>query len=216
LDGVGPDGHVIALLNSRLLRGPRWVLVRSPALRAGTFDEVKLSELGESSHLADALNRGWSNWILDRDAWSRLFEAGTTGVSERIAWCRGEHPPREQRSVGPIREAKLAAALQEFRDRVDAAAPGGTGSQIEGQIHQALLGDVLGQLGYAITPNPVGVPDIVAKRQRTASAPEIAKRLAAWKPRSSRLRAARAALEGLDSGELIELARVLSHDRRQR
>lgn len=212
LVGVGPNGYVIALLNDRLLHGPRWVLVRAVGLQARTYDERQLAELAEPSPLAEGLNRWWSDWILDREAWSRLFEAGTTGVAERVVWCRTEHPPRTQQSMGALREVKLAAALQEFRGRIDAASTGVTGSQIEGQIHQALLGDVLEQIGYAITPNPVGVPDIVAKRRSRRVATGIAHRLAGWEPTSAGLRAVRDALVGLDDGEMREVARLLCAD----
>lgn len=212
LVGVGPAGYVIVLLNDRLLHGPRWVLVRAVGLQARTYDERQLSELAEPAPLAVEINQGWSDWILDREAWSRLLEAGTTGVADRVVWCRSEHPPRAQQSTGALREVKLAAALQEFRGRIDAAAPGGTGSQIEGQIHQALLCDVLEQIGYAITPNPVGVPDIVAKRKTRGVAKGIADRLAGWEPESARLRAVRDVLVGLEDGEMREVARVLGAD----
>jgi hypothetical protein len=209
LIGVGPTGYVIALLNDRILHGPRWVLVRAAGLRARTYDDRQLAELAEASPLAEELNQGWSDWILDREAWSRLLEVGTTGVAERVVWCRSEHPPRTQQSTGAVREMKLASALQEFRGRIDVAAPGGTGSQIEGQIHQALLGDVLEQIGYAITPNPVGVPDIVAKRRSRGVTTGIVSRLAGWEPESARLRAVRDVLVGLDDGEMREVARVI-------
>lgn len=209
LDGVGPSGYVVALLNDRLLHGPRWVLVRAVGLQARGYDERQLSELAESSPLADPLNAGWSDWILDSQLCSRLFEAGTTGVAARVAWCRVEHPPRAHQSSGALREVKVAAALQEFRARIDAAASGGTGSQIEGQIHQSLLCDVIEQMGYAITPNPVGVPDIVAKWRSGAVGAGIADRLAGWEPESAGLRAVRDLLKKVDEDEIRELVRKL-------
>jgi len=210
LVGVGPTGHVIALLNDRKLYGPRWVLVRATGLQSRTYSEAQLAELAEASELDAQLNQGWSDWILDREAWSRLFESGTTGVAERVVWCRGEHPPRAHQFTGAMREIKLDAALQEFRTRIDATVPGGTGAQIEGQIHQALLGDVLQQIGYAITPNPIGVPDIVAKRLSELARGELAERLARWEPEAKALLAVRCCLLALDDGQLREVVRLLT------
>ena len=212
LEGVGPAGYVIALLNDRFLRGPRWVMARARGLQARSYDEASLAEVAEPSALVEGLNQGWSDWILDRDAWSRLFEAGSTGVAERVVWCRVEHPPRLIQLAGAVREMKLAAALAEFRARLDEVAPGGNGSQIEGQIHQALLGDVLQQMGYEITPNPVGVPDIVAKLRRPISADEVLARVRDWRPGSEPLREVRERLLRLGPDELRELLQVIRGD----
>jgi len=212
LDGVGPAGYLIVLLNDRLLHGPRWVLARARGLHARTYAESQLADLAEASFLADGLNQRWSDWILDRDVWSRLFEAGSTGVAERVIWCRTEHPPRENQSTGALREMKLSTALDAFRARLDAVAPGGNGSQIEGLIHQALLADVLGQMDYEVTSNPVGVPDIVAKRRQPVAGEDLSARVRAWQPGADRLRETRERLLGLEPEELRELLRVIRGD----
>lgn len=209
LEGVGPNGHVVVLLNDLRLHGPRWILVPARTLQARGYSEPELSEIAEASALADALNRGWSHWILDRESWTKLLEPGNVGIGDRVAWCRREHPPRANLTEGALREVKLADALAAFRASLDMAATGESGSQVEGQVHQALLGDVLHQAGYEVTLNPVGVPDIVAKHNGSSPPQGLAERLHEWHPESSTLRAARDALAALSPEELDETVRRL-------
>ena len=84
-----------------------------------------------------------------------------------------------------------------------------SGSQPEGQVHQALLGDVLGQLGYAVTQNAVGVPDIVAKLSPVSSADHARERLERWSPTTATLSAARDALLRLQIEEFRRLLQEL-------
>lgn len=209
LDGPGPGGFVVGLINDRLLRGPRWVLVPVRVLQARSYSETEFNVAATLADLAERLNEEWSTWILDRVAWERLFEPGATGIAERIRWCRRENPPRRNQSRGNVRETRLDAAFQEFRARLDQAATGESGSQVEGQVHQALLKDGLEQLGYVVLQNPVGVPDIVATREKNVEAEEIRSRLASWEPSALRLKEVRRALLELEPAELRQLIETL-------
>jgi hypothetical protein len=186
--------------------------VPARTLQARGYSERELSEIAEGSVLVEELNHGWSNWILDRESWAMLLEPGNSGVGERVAWCRREHPPRANLTEGTLREVKLAEALAASRASLDVAAAGESGSQVEGQVHQTLLGDVLQQVGYEVTLNPVGVPDIVAKRKDPATLLSLAERLQAWHPDTASLRSVRDALAALSPEELQEALRRLRAD----
>lgn len=209
LEGIAPDGHLAALLTERRLRGPRWVLVPARLLSAKGYGEAELAAMEESSPLADALNQGWSDWVLDDEVVARFLVGQVSGVAERIAWCRTEHPPRGHAAVGNVREVKLSEALRRFRERLDAIAAGDSAAQAEGQVHQRLLEDVLRQLGYAVLPNPVGVPDILATREGEVSIEAIRARLREWEPKTAELVAVRDALLALGDAELTAAAKAL-------
>jgi hypothetical protein len=208
IDGIGPSGYVVVLLTDRMLHGPRWILIPARGIQAKGYSEAELAESADEGGIVRELNRGWSDWILDREAWARVLEPGVTRIPERIRWCRREHPPRVNLTSDNLREVKLAEALAAFRDRIDQVATGGSGAQAEGQLHQTLLGDVLEQMGYEVTVNPVGVPDIVAKRPAEATA-DLRARLESWQPASERLGSARRILLALDSEELRLVVRQL-------
>ena len=219
-----PGGYLAALVNDRLLHGPRWVLVPVALMQARGWSEAELVEVASASLsdgmglalLTEGLNRRWSDWILDQRGWERILGAGTTGIAARVAWCRREHPPRVHAFTGAVREGKLAAALVTLRERIDIASPAGeagAGSQVEGQLHQGLLAHVLEEMGYEVTINPVGVPDIVAissvsLSRRQIGACDMRKRIEAWDPDSASLQQAKAVLLEL-SGEELESVRVV-------
>jgi hypothetical protein len=209
IEGVGAEGYICVLLNSRWLHGPRWVLVPSKELRARGYGEEELAESAAPGELAEELNRGWSDWVLDRDAWEVLLSPGVLGVAERVSWCRSEHPPRAHKAQGNLREVKLQAALEAFREKVDAVSAGDSGPQSEGQVHQALLGDVLVQLGYRATLNPVGVPDIVATLSSSPELSAIHERLEHWVPSTAGLCEVRDLLLRLSSDDLRRLLEKL-------
>lgn len=209
IDGIGPGGYVAALLNDRLLHGPRWVLLPGRGLLPMGYDERGFAELEAAPELALSINRGWSDWILDRESWGQLLSEGAQNAAARIPWCRREHAPRMHQGQGNLREVKLDAALAAFRARLDEVAAGESGAQIEGQVHQALLGDVLEQLGYEVTLNPVGVPDIVAVLPVSATHRDVRSRLTAWVPDSAGLQDARDAILTLSHEELEVLIRQL-------
>jgi hypothetical protein len=209
IEGVGAGGYVAALLIARLLHGPRWVLVPARELQVRGYREEELAEIAAPMSLAAEINRGWSDWIMDHESWAALLAPGILGVAERIAWCRREHPPRAHQVRGNVREVKLQAALVVFRAEIDKVASGESGSQAEGQVHQALLGDVLGQLSYGVTLNAVGVPDIVAKLPTGSAAAKVRDRLEHWSPPTVALGAARDALLDLRPDELQRLLEEL-------
>jgi len=161
--GITPDGFLVALLTDRRLRGPRWVVVPAAQLSVGNASAKELAASEFAGSLAEMLNRGWSDWILDQSAWERLLEEGTSGVRSRMAWCRSQHPPRQNSATGLVREAKIVEALDALRMSIDNAVIGRSGAQQEGSIHQILLEDVIQLNGYKIIENPVGVPDIQAQ-----------------------------------------------------
>jgi hypothetical protein len=209
IDGIGPGGHVAALLTDRLLHGPRWVLVPARTLQSRGYGEKELADGAEDRDLVVEINRGWSDWVLDRDAWEKLLEPGILDVAARITWCRRQHPPRAHQSRGNVRETKLHSALAALRARIDDVAAGDTGAQLEGQFHQSLLGDVLEQAGFDVTLNPVGVPDIVATRTSAAATTDIRERLSGWEPPSPAIRVARDAVLDLEPEELAQfLSRI--------
>ncbi|MHC4548624.1 MAG: hypothetical protein ACYTEZ_07585 [Planctomycetota bacterium] len=210
LAGITPDGYLAALLTERLAHGPCWVVVPRRGLHPGTYLDLELHGLREPGQLEALLNQGWSDWILDEEAWRCVLAEGVTQPAARIAWCRKEHPPRRNRSAGALRESKLFRKLEEFRAAVDAAAEAqsGSGARAEGQLHQVLLEDVLTDLGYKILPNRVGVPDICAALKKGSAAGRLRAQLEAWQPGSDALGRVRAALLDLDARELEELGRV--------
>jgi hypothetical protein len=209
LEGPGPDGYVAALLTSRRLHGPRWVLVPVRRMSARAYGDKEMAELAAPSRLVDEINLGWSDWLLDATAFARLLEEGIPGLPARVPWCRREHPPHRHGARGNVRELKLWEALASARAAIDGASAAESGAQAEGQVHQALLEDVLAQLGYRVLPNPVGVPDIVATRAATATGAGSLDRLAAWQPQDERLRAAREALMKLGPEEIESLLALL-------
>jgi hypothetical protein len=209
IEGIAPDGHLVALLTDRRLHGPRWVLVPARLLSAKGYSETDLAGMEEPTPLTVALNRGWSEWVLDEEATGRILTGQVSGVADRILWCRTEHPPRSHPSAGNVREVKLTGALDLFRRGLDAIAAGDTAAQAEGQVHQRLLEDVLRQLGYAVLPNPIGVPDILATREAEVSVEAIRARLSRWKPDSTELVSLRDALLALGDGELAAATKVL-------
>ncbi|MBK7781553.1 MAG: hypothetical protein IPJ58_12460 [Ardenticatenia bacterium] len=75
-----------------------------------------------------------------------------------------------------------------------------------------MLADVLGQMDYEVTSNPVGVPDIVAKRRQPVAGEDLSARVRAWQPGADRLRETRERLLGLEPEELRELLRVIRGD----
>ena len=202
LQGVRPDGHVAALLAERRAGGPRWVLVPVARLSAGSASVEDLAAKAEPSALASALQEHWSDWLLDDDARRRLAASPETGVRERVAWCRAEHPPRQNKGRGALRSVRLAGALAALQRELDGALPG-AGAQLEGQLHQALLEDALEALGYEILPNPVGVPDVTARRARgpRGAAERARERLLAWRPAGERAERLRALALALEPGE---------------
>jgi hypothetical protein len=161
--GITPDGFLVALISERSLAGPRWTVVPANHLSIGTATGRSLLESEVKGSLSDVLNRGWSDWVLDRAAWGKLLEEGASGVRSRIAWCREHHPPRASAATGRLRETRVADALDALRLVIDRLVTADSGAQQEGSIHQVLLEDVLQLNGYLIVENPVGVPDIRAE-----------------------------------------------------
>ncbi len=209
LDGIRPGGRLAALLRNRRVRGPRWVLVRAALLSPRPMRAGELAELADPGPLSEALNRGWSDWLLSEKAWRAVLAEGISNLRERIRWCRRESPPRRNRTSGARREEKLHRALDALGREIDAAADPGRGAQAEGLFHPCLLEDVLESLGYRILANPVGVPDIRAERREAGEGGGLRERIEAWHPRSAALARLREALLDLTPGDLAEIRRLL-------
>lgn len=163
LNGIRPDGYAAILLTERLHHGPRWVLVPVALLTAGCHTDADIASLARDvlPELTAAINRFWSNWILDENLRDRLFAQIPMKLREALDWCLTNHVPRENRSTGNMREGRLASALADFRTSLDRFV-GVNGPQQEGFVHQSLLAQALISLGYRLNENPVGVPDISA------------------------------------------------------
>lgn len=205
LAGVLPDGHIVALVTPRRLGGPRWIVVPATRLAPGTIQPDELVALAVETELADGLQRGWSDWLLDADVRKRLAQGGAGGLRQRVRWCRSEHPPRTHKGTPSVREVRVDAALTELRAELEHGLAGG--SQVEGQLHQILIEDALAQLGYEILPNPIGVPDVRARLVGAAGG-DVQRALAEWSPKTPGLRAVREALLALRPDELSELGEL--------
>ena len=166
LDGIRRGGHLAALIVSRVLGGPRWALVGGERLSAGGFADQDLAALEARSDVAAAIDAGWADWILDRDTWQPLAEHGFRNARETVAWIRHERPPRPRSIESATRESALSRALAAFRTVIDETCGAEHGPRMEGQVHQALIEDVLRQLGYEIVENPIGIPDIRARAKK--------------------------------------------------
>ena len=178
IDGVLPDGHVAFLVESRLLRGPRWILVPARLLSPGAHEARTLVKLADTRPavdvVVDALNTRWSDWILDGAVRDLLFQQDAMKFKDAMRWCLKHHAARRSGFSGAIREGKVAAALAAFRDALDVYATGSSGPQIEGYVHQYILEDAFGSLGYHVTNNPIGVPDFDARLERVPEMEEEA------------------------------------------
>jgi len=172
IDGVLPEGHVAFLVESRLLGGPRWILVPARLLGPGAHDETALEKLADGSpalaEVIEVLNLRWSDWILDGDVHALLFQQDAMKFKDAMRWCLEHHPARHSGFGGAIREGKVATALAAFRADLDAHAAADKGPQLEGAVHQYLLEDGFRHLGYRVTNNPIGVPDFDARLTRPA------------------------------------------------
>jgi len=209
LDGIAPDGFAAVLITARLLKGPRWVLCPAHVLTPGGHDDKELAVLAETvqADLCTNLNRIWSNWILDESVWNKLFLQDHMKIKAAIKWCLRQHPPRENQCKGNLREGKLADALDRFRSALDKFLSAETGPKQEGFIHQYLLGDALEQLGYELTENPIGVPDINATLRIGSNAVRngIRQNVQQWQPQSNSLVQLREQLLKLTDAELEAL-----------
>lgn len=205
LDGIRPDGYVAVLLMDRVCRGPRWVLVPGRLLAPGGYADRKLDDLSRETlpELTAALNRLWSDWILDESVWMRMFQQTQMDALPALEWCLRHHRPRANKSQGNIREGRIVEALGRFRSDLDKFVKG-SGAQQEGQVHQRLLSYALVQVGYQLSSNPIGVPDISALwcgSPIKAGIEGLRGRLQAWDPAEVELREVRALLLGVsDSG----------------
>jgi hypothetical protein len=190
LKGVASDGYVAVLIAERLLHGPRWLLVPANQLQAHGYENTELCPLGESVQpgLCRELNRVWSDWILDDGVWEKLFQQDHMKIKSAIEWCLQHHPPRANKSSGNLREGRLAEALRLFRAKLDQFLTGANSPQQEGFIHQYLLAHALEKLGYHVTVNPVGVPDISATLINTLDSTQtqtVRDKLLGWQPTNS-------------------------------
>lgn len=163
LAGVRPDGYTAVLIGGRVHHGPRWILAPASLLKPGSFSETGLSQLGEGVQpdLCDRINLIWSDWILDESVWGKVFEQHHMALLAALDWSLQNNPVRHNQSIGNMREVRLADALSRFRDGLDHFV-GSNGAQQEGFVHQRILGHALQRLGYRLTSNPIGVPDISA------------------------------------------------------
>ncbi len=186
LSGIAPDGFAAILISSRVLHGPRWLLVPARHLQAGNHDETDLCTLVDGGHpaLCQGLDRIWSDWLLDDTVWAKLFQQDHMKIKPAIDWCLQHHPPRRNKSQGNLREGRLADALQRFREELDRRHDENSAQQ-EGFIHQYLLAYGLEKLGYNATVNPVGVPDIAAvllSETARSSCANTRQKLKEWNP----------------------------------
>lgn len=162
LEGVGPDGMLCVLLESRRLGGPRWVIVPRRLCSAGRIADAELAQLENPCHLTQEIQSGWSDWLMSEESMDAVLEGGLTEFPAKIRWLREQNLPRVNMSAGSLRAVRLGKCLGRLHRRVDEVA-GGLGAQAEGRIHQNLIEDVIEHLGYRMIPNPVGVPDILAE-----------------------------------------------------
>jgi hypothetical protein len=213
LEGIRPDGHAAILIDSTRHNGPRWILVPATRIDPGTHTESTLVRTSEETPgpntVVSAINSAWSNWILDREVRRRLFKQANMPAKDAIKWCLERHPARTSKYEGHVRQAKLAAALTEFRNELDAFLGNENGPQQEGQIHQYILEDSLQYLGYIAINNPTGVPDIHARlsaAQTASAAPrDLRDKLASWQPTNAELDAVRKTLLDLDDEQLAQV-----------
>ncbi|HEV2045635.1 MAG TPA: hypothetical protein VGQ95_03455 [Chthoniobacterales bacterium] len=214
LDGINPDGFAAVLITDRWLKGPRWVLCPAQFLRPGGHNDKELAAVAETNQadLCGKLNRIWSNWILDESVWSKLFLQDHMKIKAAIKWCLQHHPPRQNKSKGNLHEGRLADALDRFRSALDKFLSAETGPKQEGFIHQYLLGDALEQLGYELTENPIGVPDIRATLPVGSNAVRngIRQNVQQWKPQNNSLVQLREQLLKLTDAELEALSGIVN------
>jgi len=161
LDGIGPDGYLCVLIESRGLGGPRWILVPGRIATSGAATDIDLCELHEDSSLARNLQDGWSNWLLDRESMDALLGDHLDDMAGRIKWVRAHFPPHSNASAGTLRAVRLTRILDNIRNPAEPQSSLIT-AQLEGFLHQALLEDVTEAMGYQIVRNKIGVPDIRA------------------------------------------------------
>lgn len=221
-EGIRPHGHAAILIGSTRHKGPRWILVPASRIDPGTHTEATLVHTSEETPgpaaVVSAVNLAWSNWILDREVQAKLFSQGNMAVKDAIKWCLERHPARMSKYEGHVRQAKLAAALMDFRAELDSFLGNENGPQQEGQIHQYVLEDSLQRLGYVAVNNPTGVPDIHGRLRAEPGATgardpaQLRQMLAAWQPGSERLDTVRKTLLELDDEQLRELGLLLRTD----
>jgi hypothetical protein len=162
-----------------------------------------------------ALNQAWSDWILDEKVHAILFAQKNVQPKDAIKWCLQSHPAQPNQFSGAVREGKLQQALARFRGQLDDFLDSDKGPQQEGQVHQYILGDAIARLGYDVTNNPVGVPDIDAVLRTGLAATggqDLRAKLEEWQPESEPLQNLRRQLLQLDHGQLDELREILSRD----
>ena len=161
----------------------------------GGHSDDALAQLDDPSQadLCQALNRYWSNWILDEAMWAKFLAQGQMGLQDALEWCLRQEQARLNRSSGNIRESKLADALQRFRAALDRFLTDVNGPQQEGFIHQKLLAHALTTIGYTLTENPIGVPDITASRNQDGPPrmDVLREKLLLWHPSNPELQALR-------------------------
>jgi hypothetical protein len=209
IEGIAPDGFAAFLITSRVLGGPRWVLVCSRLLAPGAISEGEAVDLADADRapesLIDSLNATWSNWVLDPGPREVALAQRTMTLQESIRWCIAEHPARHSSLSGAVRAGKLARALAVLRRRLDDVAEADTGPQQEGFVHQILLEHGFRTLGYEVTSNPVGVPDFDARLATARSSRPVRDRLERWDPASPSLARLRDHLLSLDDDDLAEV-----------
>lgn len=206
LDGIKPDGYAAVLVTERLYHGPRWVLVPGSHLSPGSHADSDLDQLARNvlPDLTAALNRFWSNWIMDDSVWQRIFAQQNMPLLAALDWCLQNHPPRSNQSQGNLREGRLVDALALFRDALDKFVET-KGPQQEGFVHQRLLACALEQLGYRLNENPIGVPDILATwtgHDPKLTIGDLRERLQGWDPAEPQLRELRERLLNCTVAEL--------------
>jgi hypothetical protein len=211
LDGVKPGGYAAILITERRHHGPRWLLLPGELLQPGNHTDAALCAVGGPvpSALENEVNRIWSDWILDETVWSRLFEQDHIKIKAGIEWCLKQHPPRVNRSIGNLRETRLADALRRFREGLDHFLSVEEGPKQEGFIHQYLLAHALEKVGYMATVNPVGVPDI-SGILRLAAASDLLERVMDWQPDTPEEKALKGSLEKCSAGSLEVLRKILN------
>lgn len=160
------DGFLCALLPDRKIGGPIWAFVPRDLIQPGTFDQAELFERHVNSMLSEAVQQGWSNWLLNQKSIEHVLKSGAQSNGS-VEWVRTHHPPPENSSKGLIRQLKTREALDKLHEQIDDAFSEEIGSQMEGKLHQYLLEDVMMQIGYKIVHNDPGVPDINATRLPT-------------------------------------------------
>jgi hypothetical protein len=164
LEGLGEEGYLAFLVTDRLANGPRWVFIPRNHLTAGTYAQARLVTLGNGilPDLLKNLNRLWTDWVLDRPYWEVVLNQQNAPPARALNEMLQHRNPRESALSGHLREGMAANALTAFQEGIDTVANGNKGPQQEGLVHQHLLAYALKRLGYQVTVNPVGVPDLVA------------------------------------------------------